>query len=72
LFSRCYARSDRFNPLDRCREPTLPIALILERGGRTGVGGHVDRSVLLPEPSLNVLILGVEKFIALQAFPHGE
>jgi hypothetical protein len=65
LFSRCYARSERFNPLDRCREPTLPIAFILERGGPTGIGDHVDRSVLLPEPNLNALILGIEKFIAL-------
>ncbi|MGF6595307.1 hypothetical protein P3T23_000014 [Paraburkholderia sp. GAS448] len=42
MFERCYARSERFNPLGRCREPTLPIAFIPERGGCTGIGGHVD------------------------------
>ena len=72
MFERCYVRSERFNPPGRCRETTLPIAFIVERGGRTGIRGHVHRSVLLPEPNSNILILGVEEFMAVKAFLHGD
>jgi hypothetical protein len=50
----------------------MPTAFIVERVGRTGIRGHVDRSVLLPEPNLNILILEVEEFMAVEAFLHGE
>ncbi|TDN67098.1 hypothetical protein B0G77_0325 [Paraburkholderia sp. BL10I2N1] len=71
MFERFYVRSERFNPLGRCRETSLPTAFIVERSGRTGIGGHVDRSILLPERNLNILILGVEEFMAVKAFLHG-